>query len=153
MYHAVMEEVARFLERCYQNIETITKNSQLARSRSVNHMFVDQSQPQPNQPLLQPTNGMVGNELNKNHHRNSTNSFDKSPSVSTTTTTTTMTLAMGSQQLNESFTSTSTSNTTNSNDAYNAFSDFTWWVWRSERWQIESNYNFRSDECRSAAHL
>lgn len=120
MYHAVMEEVARFLERCYQSIETITKNSQMARSRSVNHMFVDQYQSHANQPSSQHTNGNIGNDSNKNYHRSSTNSFDKSPSTSTAT------AAAGTQQLNESFTSTSTVNTTNSNDAYNAFTDFTW---------------------------
>lgn len=141
-----MEEVARFLERCYQNIETITKNSQLARSRSVNHMYVDHSQPQPNQPSsstsVQHINGNAGNESNRNYHRNSTNSFDKSQHNSSATT---MTMAAVTQQLNESFTSTSTANTTNSNDAYNAFTDFTWWVWwHSEKWQIESNYNFEA---------
>lgn len=39
MYHAVMEEVARFLERCYQSLDAFQQNSQMGRSRSVNHVF------------------------------------------------------------------------------------------------------------------
>lgn len=39
MYHAVMEEVARFLERCYQSLDAFQQNNQMGRSRSVNHVF------------------------------------------------------------------------------------------------------------------
>lgn len=157
-----MEEVARFLERCYQSIETITKNSQLARSRSVNHMFVDQSQPQSNQPSS--SHHTNSTESNKNHyHRNSTNSFDKSH-ISSTTTASTGTQQQQQQQMNESFTSTSTASTTNSNDAYNAFTDFTWWVWNVRRNDHggapvrNGKLNqiiiiFWSDECRSKTNF
>lgn len=102
MYHAVMEEVARFLERCYQSIDTIQKNGQMARSSSVNHMFIDH--PHSNQPLR------------SDIHRISTNSLDKSQCSTTSST---------QQPLNESFTSTSTTSTSNS-DTYNNFTDFTW---------------------------
>lgn len=105
MYHAVMEEVARFLERCYQSIETIQKNNQMARSRSVNHMFIENSN-QNQQP-----------QTDLKYRRISTNSLDKSHGNSTGNQT---------EQLNESFTSTSTA-TTNS-DTYNNFTDFTWFV-------------------------
>lgn len=37
MYHAVMEEVVRFLERCHQSLNTIQMN-QISRSKSVNHI-------------------------------------------------------------------------------------------------------------------
>lgn len=108
MYHAVMEEVARFLERCYHSFETIQKNGQMARSCSINHMFTDH--PHPNQPLRS-----ASVDLNKNVHRVSLSSLDKSQANST-----------GTQQLNDSFTSTSTTSTGQSNDIYNNFTDFTW---------------------------
>lgn len=39
MYHAVMEEVARFLERCYQSFESIQQKNQMERANSAIHVF------------------------------------------------------------------------------------------------------------------
>lgn len=42
MYHAVMEEVVRFLERCHQTLNTVglVKQLPMSRSKSVNQVFV-----------------------------------------------------------------------------------------------------------------
>lgn len=38
MYHAVMEEVVRFLDRCHQSLNAMQTN-QIGRSKSINHVF------------------------------------------------------------------------------------------------------------------
>lgn len=38
MYHAVMEEVVRFLDRCHQSLNAMETN-QIGRSKSINHVF------------------------------------------------------------------------------------------------------------------
>lgn len=38
MYHAVMEEVVRFLDRCHQSLNVMQTN-QIGRSKSINHVF------------------------------------------------------------------------------------------------------------------
>lgn len=42
MYHAVMEEVVRFLERCHQSLAAnqAANGAPIARSKSVNHVFL-----------------------------------------------------------------------------------------------------------------
>lgn len=42
MYHAVMEEVVRFLERCHQTLNAASDANRvpMSRSKSVNHVFV-----------------------------------------------------------------------------------------------------------------
>lgn len=41
MYHAVMEEVVRFLDRCHQSLNAMQTNNQIGRSKSINHVFVN----------------------------------------------------------------------------------------------------------------
>lgn len=38
MYHAVMEEVVRFLDRCHQSLNAMQAN-QIGRPKSMNHVF------------------------------------------------------------------------------------------------------------------
>lgn len=99
-----MEEVARFLERCYQSIETMQKNNKIARSRSINHMFIEQS----GQSLAFPERRIsdIGS-LRSNLNINGNSTLEK-------------------DQLNDSFNSNITSTTSNSTESYNNFSDFTW---------------------------
>lgn len=101
-----MEEVVRFLERCYQNIETIQKNNKIAQSCSMNRMFVEQS----NQPLI------------KSEHRTS----DKGSLRSNLNIASNKMDTNNKEQQNESFTSNSSMSTSNSIDSYKNFSDFTW---------------------------
>lgn len=44
MYHAVMEEVVRFLERCHQSLNVMQTAQQISRSKSVSHVYGHQSQ-------------------------------------------------------------------------------------------------------------
>lgn len=39
MYHAVMEEVVRFLDRCHQSLDAMQQTNQIGRSKSINHVF------------------------------------------------------------------------------------------------------------------
>ncbi|KAJ6640857.1 hypothetical protein Bhyg_05790 [Pseudolycoriella hygida] len=62
MYHAVMEEVVRFLDRCHQSLNAMQTN-QIGRSKSINHVF--------------------GNDLDgKARTRTSTNVMDRSNEIS-----------------------------------------------------------------------
>lgn len=99
-----MEEMARFLERCYQSTETMQKNNKIARSRSINHMFIEQS----GQSLAFPERRIsdIGS-LRSNLNINGNSTLEK-------------------DQLNDSFNSNVTSTTSNSTESYNNFSDFTW---------------------------
>lgn len=58
MYHAVMEEVVRFLDRCHQSLNAMDTN-QIGRSKSINHVF--------------------GNDYDSKHRmRTGTNTMDRS---------------------------------------------------------------------------
>ncbi|XP_031620139.1 uncharacterized protein LOC116338797 [Contarinia nasturtii] len=109
MYHALMEEVVRFLERCYQSIESMQKNNKIARSRSINHMFIEQS----TQPAT------------KNEHRTSDIGSLRS-NLNIASDKTGANASTEKDQLNESFASSITTTTANSTDSYNNFTDFTW---------------------------
>lgn len=107
-----MEEVARFLERCYQSIESIQKNNKIARSRSINHMFIDQS----SHSLSTVTSKSERRISDIGSPRSTLNLSDKTNGNA----------SFGKDQLNESFGSTTTTTTNNSADSYNNFTDFTW---------------------------
>lgn len=102
MYHALMEEVVRFLERCYQSIEAMQKNNKIARSRSINHMFIDERRVSDIGSLRSNLNIAGDDKTGAN-------------------------VSAEKDQLNESFASSVTT-TTNSTDSYNNFTDFTWLV-------------------------
>lgn len=119
MYHAVMEEVARFLERCYQSIDLIQKNNQMARSKSTMTVF-ESLQPQNSSPLKQQQPQQT-NEIDQQEIRlrNSANAMEM-PNINNNDSQ----LSNGvGKQLNESFTS---STTTTSTETFNTYSDFTW---------------------------
>lgn len=111
-----MEEVVRFLERCYQSIESMQKNNKIARSRSINHMFIEQSAQSATAAATAAAKterrisdiGSLRSNLNI--------ASDKTGANASTT---------EKDQLNESFASSITT-TTNSTDSYNNFTDFTW---------------------------
>lgn len=105
-----MEEVVRFLERCYQSIESMQKNNKIARSRSINHMFIEQSAQTSTKNERRVSDiGSLRSNLNIAIDKTGANvSADK-------------------DQLNDSFASSVTT-TTNSTDSYNNFTDFTWQV-------------------------
>lgn len=111
MYHALMEEVVRFLERCYQSIESMQKNNKIARSRSINHMFIEQTAQMSTKNERRVSDiGSLRSNLNI--------ASDKTATINTST---------EKDQLNESFVSSVTT-TSNSTDSYNNFTDFTWFV-------------------------
>lgn len=110
MYHALMEEVVRFLERCYQSIESMQKNNKIARSRSINHMFIEQSA----QSAATKTERRISDIGSLRSNLNIAS--DKTGANASQT---------EKDQLNESFASSITT-TTNSTDSYNNFTDFTW---------------------------
>lgn len=90
-------------------METMQKNNKIARSRSINHMFIEQS----GQSLAFPERrisdiGSLRSNLNS--------AVDKINGNST----------LEKDQLNDSFNSNVTSTTSNSTESYNNFSDFTW---------------------------
>lgn len=118
MYHALMEEVVRFLERCYQSIESMQKNNKIARSRSINHMFIEQSAQQSstkNERRISDI-GSLRSNLNIVPDKNSGGGGGGIANASTE-----------KDQLNDSFVSSVTTTTT-STDSYNNFTDFTWQV-------------------------
>lgn len=111
MYHALMEEVVRFLERCYQSIESIQKNNKIARSRSINHMFIEQSAQSSTKNERRISDiGSLRSNLNIAADKTGVNYAQSEK-----------------DQLNESFASSITT-TSNSTDSYNNFTDFTWQV-------------------------
>lgn len=111
MYHALMEEVVRFLERCYQSIESMQKNNKIARSRSINHMFIEQSAQMSTKNERRVSDiGSLRNNLN--------GASDKTGTINT---------SAEKDQLNDSFVSSVTT-TSNSTDSYKNFTDFTWFV-------------------------
>ncbi|XP_055324265.1 uncharacterized protein LOC129578936 [Sitodiplosis mosellana] len=114
MYHALMEEVVRFLERCYQSIESMQKNNKIARSRSINHMFIEQSA-QSTAATAAKTERRISDIGSLRSNLNIAS--DKTGTSASTT---------EKDQLNESFASSITTATTNSTDSYNNFTDFTW---------------------------
>lgn len=102
MYHALMEEVVRFLERFYQGIDTIQKNNKLFRSQNtLNGLSLE--------PATQPTK--------KSDRRLSDIGTMRIADKSTENG------SAESDVLNESFTSTSTSI-----DSFKAYLDLTWYV-------------------------
>lgn len=119
MYHALMEEVVRFLERCYQSIESMQKNNKIARSRSINHMFIEQSA-QSAATMTTTTAAATKNERRISDigslRSNLNIASDKTGANASTA---------EKDQLNESFASSITT-ATNSTDSYNNFTDFTW---------------------------
>lgn len=96
-----MEEVTRFLERCYQSFETIKKTRKMENS---NYMYA-------NNPHFDSTARSYSVDLSKKFHRIGLNTLNKSQTTN---------------GLNETFSSTSTSSSGQSNDIYNNFTDFTW---------------------------
>lgn len=96
-----MEEVTRFLERCYQSFETIQKNRKI---ENTNYLYGDN-------PHYDPSLRSNSVDLSKKFHRISLSSLNKSQT---------------SHQLNETFSSTSTTSSGQSTDTYNNFTDFTW---------------------------
>lgn len=105
-----MEEVARFLERCYQSMETMQKNNKIARSRSINHMFIEQNGQ--STAFTERRISDIGS-LRSNLNIAGDNKLNGNGT-------------MEKDQLNDSFTSNITSTTSNSAESYNNFSDFTW---------------------------
>lgn len=106
-----MEEVVRFLERCYQSIESMQKNNKIARSRSINHMFIEQTAQMSTKNERRVSDiGSLRNNLNI--------ASDKTATINTSS---------EKDQLNDSFVSSVTT-TSNSTDSYNNFTDFTWLV-------------------------
>lgn len=106
-----MEEVVRFLERCYQSIESMQKNNKIARSRSINHMFIEQTAQMSLKNERRVSDiGSLRSNLNI--------ASDKTATINTST---------EKDQLNDSFVSSVTT-TSNSTDSYNNFTDFTWFV-------------------------
>lgn len=104
-----MEEVVRFLERCYLSIESMQKNNKIARSRSINHMFIEQSaQPATKNERRISDIGSLRSNLNIASDKTGANAPTEK------------------DQLNDSFASTITTTTANSTDSYNNFTDFTW---------------------------
>lgn len=99
MYHAVMEEVARFLERCHHSLDAFQQRNRMARSRSVNHVYMHEH------------NGGGNDTLSDVRMRTSTNSMEKPTN-----------LDCNGKLLNDTISSTMTT------DSYKNFSDFTWWV-------------------------
>lgn len=109
MYHAVMEEVARFLERCYQSFDSIQKSNQLAaRSKFTNSQIFESLQLASPLGGKQQHNGTNGDQI----HQFRSNDINDSQLSD-----------VGKQQLNDSFTS---SITTTSTETVNTYSDFTW---------------------------
>lgn len=103
MYHALMEEVVRFLERCYQGIDTIQKNNKLLRSQNT---LQGVSLEQTAQPIKKPDrrSSDIGTmRINDKTTENGPTETD---------------------HLNESFTSANSTST--SIDSFKTYSDFTW---------------------------
>lgn len=97
MYHAVMEEVVRFLERCHQSLNSIQMN-QISRSKSVSHVYGGAPEP-------------IGFDTSR----------DNKPRLRTKT----MDKAFNSTMLSLSE-NMDTNGTTVANDSFAAFKDFTW---------------------------
>lgn len=110
-----MEEVVRFLERCYQSIESMQKNNKIARSRSINHMFIEQSAQSAATTAAATKNERRISDIGS-LRSNLNIASDKTGANASTA---------EKDQLNESFASSITT-ATNSTDSYNNFTDFTW---------------------------
>lgn len=100
MYHAVMEEVARFLERCYHSLDAFQQNNQIGRSRSVTHVF---DQDRSNESATMSSTSTIVPEMRM---RSNTNLMEK-PTLDF------------NRKLNDTAMTT---------DSYKNFSDFTWYV-------------------------
>lgn len=99
------------MERCYQSIESMQKNNKIARSRSINHMFIEQTAQMSLKNERRVSDiGSLRSNLNI--------ASDKTATINTST---------EKDQLNDSFVSSVTT-TSNSTDSYNNFTDFTWFV-------------------------
>lgn len=85
------------------------KNNKIARSRSINHMFIEQSAQSAAKTERRISDiGSLRSNLNIASDKTGANASTEK------------------DQLNESFASSITTATTNSTDSYNNFTDFTW---------------------------
>lgn len=105
MYHAVMEEVVRFLERCHQSLNVIQMN-QISRSKTVSHVYGQQDS-----HLDTTTNQTMNNHVGKGRQRVASTLLDKPQSMMT----------MMSLDENMDMNSSAT-------DSFSQFKDFTWYV-------------------------
>lgn len=105
MYHAVMEEVVRFLERCHQSLNVMQMN-QISRSKSVSHVYGQQDS-----HVDTTTSQSINNHIGKGRQRIASTLLDKPQSM----------LTMMSLDENMDMNSSAT-------DSFSQFKDFTWYV-------------------------